>query len=70
MFFIKREDSPLQSDLGIDHPEMPMCSVVSCVAGKRVFAVTGVLAWQNTVSHCPASFCSPRPNLPVTPGIS
>ena len=26
--------------------------------------------WQNSVNHFPASFCSPRPNLPVTPGIS
>ena len=26
--------------------------------------------WQNSVNLCPASFCSPRLNLPVTPGIS
>ena len=25
-------------------------------------------SWQNSVSLCPASFCSPRPNLLVTPG--
>ena len=25
--------------------------------------------WQNSVSLCPASFCTLRPNLPVTPGI-
>jgi len=25
---------------------------------------------QNSISHCPASFCTPRPNLPVTPGVS
>ena len=31
------------------------CSVFSC---------------QNSVSLCPASFCTPRPNLPVTPGVS
>ena len=23
-----------------------------------------------SVSLCPASFCTPRPNLPITPGIS
>ena len=23
---------------------------------------------QNSVGLCPASFCTPRPNLPVTPG--
>ena len=26
-------------------------------------------SWQNSVSLCPASFCTPRPNLPVTSGI-
>ena len=25
---------------------------------------------QNSISLCPASFCTPRPNLPVTPNIS
>ena len=29
-----------------------------------------VFSWQNSVSFCPASFYIPRPNLPVTPGIS
>ena len=29
-----------------------------------------VFSWQNSVNFCPASFCSPSPNLPVTPGIS
>ena len=33
---------------------------------KRVFAMTSVFS----VSLCPASFCTPRPNLPVTPGSS
>ena len=27
-------------------------------------------SWQNSVSLCPASFCTARPNLPVTAGIS
>ena len=27
------------------------------------------ISWQNSVSLCLASFCTPRPNLPVTPGI-
>ena len=26
--------------------------------------------WQNCVSLCPASFCTQRPSLPVTPGMS
>ena len=32
--------------------------------------MTSVFSWQNSVNLCPASFCTPRPNLPVTPGIS
>ena len=37
---------------------------------KRVFVMTSAFSWQNCVSLCPASFYSPRPNFPVTPGIS
>ena len=37
---------------------------------KRMFAVSSVFSWQNSASLCPASFCTPRPNLPVTPGMS
>ena len=32
--------------------------------------MTSELSWQNFTSLRPASFCTPRPNLPVTPGIS
>ena len=32
--------------------------------------MTSAFSWQNSVSLCPASFCTPRPTLPVTPGIS
>ena len=55
-------------DFSIDHLVMSMCRVLCC--WKRVFAVTRVFSWQNSVSLCPASFCTPRPNLSVTPGIS
>ena len=48
---------------------MSMCRVVSC-CWKKVFAMTSVFSWQNSVHLCPGSFCTPRPNLPVTPGIS
>ena len=48
---------------------MSMCRVFSCVVGR------GCLIWPvyslgKTVSLCPASFCTPRPYLPVTPGVS
>ena len=36
----------------------------------RAVAVTNVFSWKNSVTFCPASFCTPRPNLTVTPGIS
>ena len=29
--------------------------------------MTSAFSWQNSISLCPASFCTPRPNLPVTP---
>ena len=32
--------------------------------------MTTAFSWQNSVSLCPASFCTPRPKLPATPGIS
>ena len=47
---------------------MSMCRVFSC--WKRVFALASVFSRQNSVSLCPTPFCTLRPNLPVTPGIS
>ena len=32
--------------------------------------MTSAFSWQNSMSVCPASFCTPRPNMPVTPGVS
>ena len=32
--------------------------------------MTTAFSWQNSISLCPASFCIPRPYLPVTPGVS
>ena len=37
---------------------------------RRVFAVTSAFSWQNSISLCPASLCTPRTNLHITPGIS
>ena len=48
---------------------MSMCSLLLC-CWKRVFAMTSVSSWQNSISLCPASFHIPRQNLPITPGIS
>jgi len=59
-----------QFNFSIDHLLISMCKAVSCVIEK------GYLLWlvhslgRNSVSLCSASFCSPRPNLPVTPDIS
>ena len=30
--------------------------------------MTSAFSWQNSISLCPASFCTPRQNLPVTSG--
>ena len=35
-----------------------------------VFVMTSAFSWQNFISLCPASFRIPRPNVPVTPGVS
>ena len=32
--------------------------------------MTSAFSWHNSVSLCPTSFCTTRPNLPVTPDIS
>ena len=56
-----------QSDFGTDHRAMSRYRVLCC--WKRVFAMTSAF-WQNSVSLRSASFCTPRANLPVTPGIS
>ena len=37
---------------------------------KRVYAMTSVFSWQNSISLCPVSFFTLRSNLPVTPGTS
>ena len=49
---------------------MSMYRVFSCVVGRGFFAMTREFSWQNSIRLCPASFSTPRPNLPVTPGIS
>ena len=49
--------------------EVILCGLLLC-CWKRVFAMTSVFSWQNSISLCPASFCTPRPNLPITPGVS
>jgi len=43
----------------------------SCFLGcwKRVFAMTCLLSWQNSVILCHASLCTSRPNSPVTPSV-
>ena len=58
-----------QSDFSIDHLAMSMCRIICCAVGRGCF-LRPVRSLGKTVSLCPASFCTPRPNLPVTPGIS
>ena len=49
---------------------MSMCRVISCVVGRGCLLWPMGFFWQNSMKLCPSSFCTPRPNLPVTPGIS
>ena len=46
------------------------CVESSLVFLEELFAMTSVFSWKNSISLCPALFCTSRPNLPVTPGIS
>ena len=32
--------------------------------------MTSAFSWQNSISLYPVSFCTPRSNLPITPGVS
>jgi len=34
------------------------------------YDMTSAFSWQNSVSLCPLSFCTPKSNLPVIPGVS
>ena len=43
---------------------MSTCRVISWVAGKGI-CYDQCSTWQNSVSLCPTSFCTPRPNLPL-----
>ena len=46
------------------------CVESSLCCWKRVFAMTNAFSRQNSISLCPASFHTPRLNLPVTTGVS
>ena len=46
------------------------CVESSLVLLEEVFAMTSEFSWENSISLCPASFCIPRPNFPVTPYMS
>ena len=48
---------------------MSMCRIFSYVVGGECL-LWPVLSLGKTISLCPASFHTPRPNLPVTPDVS
>ena len=47
---------------------MSMCRVISWVVRKGCFLLPEC-SIDKTANLCPPSFCTPRPNLPVNPGI-
>ena len=68
-FFILGCKEYNQSDFSIDHLVMYMVRVISCAVGKRCL-LWPVHSLGKMISFCPASLCTPRPNLPVTLDIS
>ena len=46
------------------------CVESSLLLLEEGFSMTSVFSWQKSISLFPASFCTPRPNLPFTPGVS
>ena len=46
------------------------CVESSLTLLEEGIAMTSMFSWQNSVRLYPASFCTPRPNLCVTPGVS
>ena len=55
-----------QSDFGIDHLVMSMCRVIE----RECFLGPAHSLQKNSVILCLASFYTPRPKFPITPGIS
>ena len=55
-----------QSDFGVDHP----CVESSLVLLEGVCPDQCIFLAKLYIGLCPASFRIPRPNLPVTPGVS
>ena len=53
--------------------EMGIPDHLTCLL-RNLYAMINAFSWQNSISLFPASFnlsfCTPRPNLPVTPGVS
>ena len=68
-FSIFRCQEYSQSDFGVDHLVMSICGVASFIVGRECL-LWPVYSLSKTVSLCPASFCTPKPNLLVTPGVS
>ena len=46
------------------------CVELSLVLLEEAVYYNQCVLWKTFVSLCPVSFCTPRPNLPITPGIS
>ena len=74
LHFVLQGQSCLLLQVSLDclllHPSPLFCNWLLFCCWERVFAITSAFFWQNSVSLCPASFCTPRPNLSVTSVIS
>ena len=59
-----------QSDFSSGNLVRSLCRVFSPIIRRGFLLWSVKFSSQNSVTLCPASFCTPRPNLPVTPSIS
>ena len=68
--WLYRASPSLAAENVINLTSVPTIWWCPCVESSLVLLGEGVFSWENPVILCPASFCTPRPNLPVIPGVS
>ena len=46
------------------------CIVICFIVGKGWLLATSMFFWENSISFCPSSLCTPKPSMPTILGIS
>jgi len=57
-------------ECGITLTRNILSSIDSKMNIQQSLGSASAFSWQNSICLCLASFCTPRPNLPLIPGIS